>query len=525
MADNVGKHVMLSYQWDSQPIVERIKNELEKRGYDTWMDIDDMKGNIHECMAQGVEKAAVVISCVSNAYKHSHNCQKELTFADVSHKTIIPLKMEKDVAFDGWLGLIMAGKLWIDFKDEKMFDQRIDQLIAELTANDITCNVENRGATDSQNEEELLSLSVDGVCQWLKCLEIKDSDIGKFKRNCVNGDDLAVLSEEVLVGEQFKIEPFIASKIIRNRNKALEKDNSGGKDDDNPLTKKGSASPYKRTMEPVQARVTSETGKGNFKCTVKTVGQAGKDLANFNHPFGVAWTPNNLLLVADQFNHRVQMFNTDFQCVDVLTFEGQFSKPFKPYDIAVSIDNLYYITDYGNNQVIVTDENKKIVRVMCQNEGELYGITLMGEYVIVTDCAGNRLMKFTKLGDKVAEVKGDLKYPYSVAATSDQRIVVTDSRNNRIQVFTADLKLLFTYGSKGSGYGELLGPWGVSVDSKNNIYISDGNGRIVRLTDKREFEVLYSGIQYPCYIAVHEGPPFKIAVAQGTKNKIMILYL
>ena len=38
-------HVMLSYQWNSQKIVERLNNELKIRGYLTWFDLINMKGS------------------------------------------------------------------------------------------------------------------------------------------------------------------------------------------------------------------------------------------------------------------------------------------------------------------------------------------------------------------------------------------------------------------------------------------------------------------------------------------------
>ena len=38
------QHVMLSYEWGCQQSVMLIKSELQKAGYQTWMDIDKMSG-------------------------------------------------------------------------------------------------------------------------------------------------------------------------------------------------------------------------------------------------------------------------------------------------------------------------------------------------------------------------------------------------------------------------------------------------------------------------------------------------
>ena len=40
---------MLSYQWDSQTIVERLNISLLSRGYLTWFDLSNMKGATLRC--------------------------------------------------------------------------------------------------------------------------------------------------------------------------------------------------------------------------------------------------------------------------------------------------------------------------------------------------------------------------------------------------------------------------------------------------------------------------------------------
>lgn len=38
------KHVMLSYQWDVQATIQRLDESLKRRGYVTWFDLTNMKG-------------------------------------------------------------------------------------------------------------------------------------------------------------------------------------------------------------------------------------------------------------------------------------------------------------------------------------------------------------------------------------------------------------------------------------------------------------------------------------------------
>ena len=50
---------MLSYQWDNQKEVLRIKESLESRGYKIWMDIENMQENIYKSMSEGIEGASL----------------------------------------------------------------------------------------------------------------------------------------------------------------------------------------------------------------------------------------------------------------------------------------------------------------------------------------------------------------------------------------------------------------------------------------------------------------------------------
>ena len=69
------KHVMISYQWDVQTLVIKLKDRLQADGYKVWMDIDEMGGCTLESMAKAVENASVVLVCVSQKYKESPNCR------------------------------------------------------------------------------------------------------------------------------------------------------------------------------------------------------------------------------------------------------------------------------------------------------------------------------------------------------------------------------------------------------------------------------------------------------------------
>ena len=49
-------------------------------------------------------------------FQESRNCKKELNYADHQEKVIVPVMAEGAFKATGWLGVITAGALWIDFR-------------------------------------------------------------------------------------------------------------------------------------------------------------------------------------------------------------------------------------------------------------------------------------------------------------------------------------------------------------------------------------------------------------------------
>ena len=127
-----GNHVMISYQWDNQDVLIEVKNRLQASGYSVWMDLEQMGGSTLEAMAKAVENSSVVLVCVSQKYKESPNCRSEAEYAYQLRKDIIPLMMQRNYKADGWLGMLVGTKLWIDFHSKHVIDAGVGKLIKEL---------------------------------------------------------------------------------------------------------------------------------------------------------------------------------------------------------------------------------------------------------------------------------------------------------------------------------------------------------------------------------------------------------
>ncbi|KAK6192097.1 hypothetical protein SNE40_003636 [Patella caerulea] len=125
-------HVMISYQWADQKKLIQISQMLSEAGYLVWMDIKDMEGSTLQAMADAVEKACVVLVCMSERYKESSNCRTEAEYAFTLKKPIIPLMMQRGYKPNGWLGMILGAKLFVDFSGKYSFDDSFKNLSRQL---------------------------------------------------------------------------------------------------------------------------------------------------------------------------------------------------------------------------------------------------------------------------------------------------------------------------------------------------------------------------------------------------------
>ncbi|MFM6057406.1 MAG: 6-bladed beta-propeller, partial [Microcystis aeruginosa] len=74
---------------------------------------------------------------------------------------------------------------------------------------------------------------------------------------------------------------------------------------------------------------------------------------------------------------------------------------------------------------------------------------------------------------------GQFNSPYGIAVGSGGNIYVTDTFNDRVQVFNPSGVFQSTFGSFGTGNGEFSSPYGIAVGSRGNIYVADtANNRV-----------------------------------------------
>ncbi|XP_070581102.1 uncharacterized protein [Ptychodera flava] len=241
----------------------------------------------------------------------------------------------------------------------------------------------------------------------------------------------------------------------------------------------------------------------------------GTGPGQFNKPQDLTWHGDQLV-ICDRDNNRIQILNKNKVVIEIIRFDGRFDKKFRPYAVFISDNGDLFVTDVGNNQIIICDKNRQIDKTFPQSADiEVKGITVIAACIFVTDSKGKSLIKYNiRDGKPVKRVRDQFVLPHSVMATSNNHLLVSDEKTHVIHVLDSDLNYLTSYRND-----RLKNPRGLDVDSHGNIYIATkGRNGIVKLRFNGQFDcLLFEGldnVNYPGFIAVTDGITMTVAISQ-----------
>jgi len=124
---------------------------------------------------------------------------------------------------------------------------------------------------------------------------------------------------------------------------------------------------------------------------------------------------------------------------------------------------------------------------------------------------------------------GMFKYPWGLAVNARDEIAVTDSWNNRVQIFSSDGNYSRSFGRKGNKNGEFHDPRGIVCHKNGNIFVVDnGNARIQIFTGEGEYISSFDGkgsldsqLSNPCGLSVDTDGNIIVA---DTGNKLIKIF-
>jgi DNA-binding beta-propeller fold protein YncE len=181
----------------------------------------------------------------------------------------------------------------------------------------------------------------------------------------------------------------------------------------------------------------------------------GKGDGQMIWPTALACDSNDRLYLADEFLHRITIFDGDGNFIAKWGKHG--SAPGEidaPAGLAFDADDNLFVVDHKNH----------------------------------------RVQKFTKDGKYISSFgsygkgEGQLNLPWGIDVDKQGNVYVADWRNDRIQKFSPDGKFIASFGESGSGDGQFNRPSDVAVDSEGIIYVADwSNQRVQALSPDGTF--------------------------------------
>jgi len=256
--------------------------------------------------------------------------------------------------------------------------------------------------------------------------------------------------------------------------------------------------------------------------------QAGDADALFDGPLGMAFDHHRgLLLVADSYNHRVQVFSCDDGSF-VSRFGEKGSQPgqfYYPYGLAIDHDHdRILIADQFNHRVQSWSlSNQSFLSCIGQyGSGDLefkhpQGIAIDKHHrIIVVDTDNHRLVFLSSIdlsflfsvGGNEGSQPREFSSPSNLAIDHDRhRIIVCDTFNHRVQVLSLiDGSFLFEFGSQGDQPGQINNALGVCVDNQGRIIVADWNNRRLQAFthEGQHISSFDCAGEYPCGVAFDE---------------------
>ena len=134
--------------------------------------------------------------------------------------------------------------------------------------------------------------------------------------------------------------------------------------------------------------------------------------------------------------------------------------------------------------------------------------------IAVTDSLNNRIQIFSSDGTVLrsfgtkGDKQGEFNVPYGIAFDKNGNIIVADCDNYRVQCFSEQGEHLNTFSSEGSLDHQLNGPCGLSLDSDGNVIV-DGALKLIKICYPNgqlegSFTLLFHCIQYDKYLIVSD---------------------
>ena len=223
---------------------------------------------------------------------------------------------------------------------------------------------------------------------------------------------------------------------------------------------------------------------------LRSFGHKGENAGEFKNPTGIAINKDRNILVSEYYNHRVQIFSWEGRHLGSFGCKGNLdSQLFKPWGISLDSTGNIIVADAGNKLIKIFTPDGRFVMKLGEQGSFSYPVHCIqcGEYLVVSDFTDNCIKVFNREGHfqykfgKLGAGNGEFNCPWFLSVTQSKYLLVCDHNNHRIQVFELDGRFVGKFGTNGSKLGEFYKPISVAVLSNDQIVVSDCNNQRIQI--------------------------------------------
>lgn len=203
-------------------------------------------------------------------------------------------------------------------------------------------------------------------------------------------------------------------------------------------------------------------------------------------PYGMAFDSKGQVYVADQRVGAVFIFNPENHNTQLIR-NGVDAHFGWINGLAIDDDDRLFVSDGKMHHVLIFNPKHEVVNQITEGLVDpvglaidttnrfLYVVDTQQDQVIVYDADTLKLLRRIGTGgkDHFLTSPGDFAAPQGIAVDQDGNIYVTDTLNNRVEIFDADGNFVSLFGKHGDGPGYFSRPKGIAVDSDGHIWVAD----------------------------------------------------
>ena len=224
-------------------------------------------------------------------------------------------------------------------------------------------------------------------------------------------------------------------------------------------------------------------------------------------PFGIAVDSKGSIYVADQSVGAVFIFSEENPNVQMIRNKHEASFGLI-YGLAIDDNDRLFVTDLKMRHVAVFDSKHKEetsfgadvlgrpggVAIDIENR-LLYVVDTESDVVAVFDADTFKLLRRIGTPGKKHTLTepGTFSLPSSVAVDKDGNVYVTDTFNDRVEVFDADGNFIRAFGTPGDGPGHFERPKGIAIDPDGHVWVVDGAQDRVQVFSNEGRLLIYFG--------------------------------